>query len=118
MSCTSEKYFYDELVVKLGIKYKKDKINLVESKCGSGKSYHCAKMIRRINTIKNIYYVTDTRMLRESIKKDLPSKTQSESRYEVVQKLKGMGFKQVEVIDKTGYSRSIVQRYWKTKDIA
>lgn len=73
MSCTSEKYFYDELAVKLGVKYKKDKINLVESKCGSRKSYHCVKMIRRINAIKNIYHVTDTRMLRESIKKDLPS---------------------------------------------
>lgn len=70
------KYYYDELFVKLNLKYSKDRINLVESPCGSGKSYHCARIINRINTNKDIYYVTDTRMLRESVQKELPPHTQ------------------------------------------
>lgn len=72
----NKKYYYDELFTKLQLKYIKERINLVESPCGSGKSYHCARIINRINTNKDIYYVTDTRMLRESIQKELPPHTQ------------------------------------------
>lgn len=52
--------------------YKKGVINLVTAPCGSGKSYHCHKVIERYNGEKTIYYVTDTRMPLEFVKKDLP----------------------------------------------
>lgn len=52
--------------------YKNRAINLVTSPCGSGKSYHCQQLINSYSGDKSIYYVTDTRMLRESVKNDLP----------------------------------------------
>lgn len=64
--------YYLELLKYEGRPYKKGVINLVTSPCGSGKSYHCQQLIEKYNGEKNIYYVTDTRMLRESVQKELP----------------------------------------------
>lgn len=68
----NKKYYYDELFTKLGLKYEPYMINLVESPCGSGKSYHCNRIIREYDNTKNVYYVTDTRMLKETMERDLP----------------------------------------------
>lgn len=76
MSYTKGKMYYHEYyseLVKYGEQpYKIGKINLVAAPAGSGKSYHCCKMIEKYSGDKDIYYVTDTTMLRESISKDLP----------------------------------------------
>lgn len=75
MKLENKKMYYHEYYMKYNSQpYRKGKINLVRTPCGSGKTYHCNQLIEQYdNTKKDIYYVTDTRMLRESVKKDLPS---------------------------------------------
>lgn len=71
---TINKMFYHDMYMQFNIKYVKNKINLVTAPCGAGKTYHCNEIIKKYDrTDRDCYYVTDTRMLKESVQRTLPN---------------------------------------------